>query len=70
MDARAAGQITRAYCAEHAPNAKARAREVSFEDLARGSRVCVTITNAPPYSDRGFWDAIQATGRAEGFSVT
>ena len=66
MTAREAGKIVR----EHVGDAyKVSAREVSFEDLARGSRVFVTIKGAPSYADRAFWDGVQDLGREHGISI-
>ena len=70
ITAREAGRIIRNYLTSIGDTTTtARAREVSFEDLARASRVFVTLTGAPSYADRTFWDGVQAIGRAYGVVV-
>ena len=65
VTAREAGRIIRNYLTSIGDTtSKVRAHETSFEDLARGSHVTVTITGAPSYADRAFWDGVQALGHA------
>lgn len=70
ITAREAGRIIREHLVREGHNSvTVKAREVSFEDLARASRVFVTLKGAPSYADRAFWDGVQALGREYGVVV-
>ena len=67
MTARETGKIIRQYLTGIGSDARVTAREVSFEDLARGSSVVVTLTGAPSYADRAFWDGIKSLSKSHHF---